>query len=119
MRLRWVGDRTGRLTARDLILFVAAATEDDTTMLWRALNPGDLPLATRLAIDQANVAWLQAVQVARLGGAKVKFEPLYAVGPWAELGPQKVDVLDGQYVEMTEGECLAWLAELQSRQVAV
>lgn len=56
--------------------------------------------------------------MARLGGAKTTFQPLYPVGMWAQMGPQKHTVLDGQYVEMTFDECRAWLEDMKSRQTA-
>lgn len=115
MRLRWVGDHTGRLTLRDLVVFAQAAITDDRTRLWQAAHPGELAENRRLAIDSVNLAWMQSVLLAQLGGDKTtRFRPLYAPAGtiWADLAPKSQPALAGGYVEMTESETLDWLTTL-------
>lgn len=58
VRLRWVGDGTGRLTMRDTWALVNTFLRDEASALVRSLNPGLVPESTRLAVDQLNAMWL-------------------------------------------------------------
>lgn len=114
LRLRWLGDGSGRLTVRDLAVMCEAWAADEESPLFRALHPGHIPTSTRLQIDQINLAWAAQVQVAKAFGAKPKFKPLYAPegSMWADMGDKTTKVLDGQYLRMSPTETLDWLRSL-------
>lgn len=89
---------------------------DEATLLWRELNPGRIPAAEQLQVDQVNLLHLLTVTLRQAhGDRQVKFRPLYAPPGTAwdtETGRSETKVLGGRYRTMPKADLLAWLANL-------
>lgn len=118
LRLRWLGDGTGRLTIRDLWALVNSSIGDETSALFRARGPG-LSLAERVGIDQLNALWLVQFRLRQLGGDRSarKFQPIRSY-PGSPFDPTpRTPLLDvsgalGGYKPGTRSEITQWLASL-------
>jgi len=114
LRLRWVGDGTGRLSLRDLWALVNSLLGDEASALFRARNQHTH--SERVAIDTLNAIWLLNLNIRRAFGDKKarKYEPLrsYPGSPFDP--PPKQTLLDpgaslGGYVRMSRADTVAWL----------
>lgn len=114
LRLRWVGDGTGRLTIRDLWALVNSLIGDETSALFRARSGSSR--AERIAIDTLNALWMLNHNLRRAAGDKTarKFEPLrsYPGSPFDP--PPRAPLLDvgaqlGGYKAGSRADITAWL----------
>lgn len=112
LRLRWLGRRPDFVVS-DLLALVHALARDETSALWRSLNPKRPPAHERLMYDAVNLSLMQVANFRQAhGDKKAKFEPLYVYfgGPWeTEEAPQIVPA--GGFVVMTPEEAERWRAE--------
>ena len=97
-------------------MFAEAAFVDDTSRLWQAHHPDDMPEHRRLAYDQTNLLVAAITALHQVAGGQEQFRPMYAPAGtvWADDDP--VELLPGGYVEMTQAETLDWLASLPAWQ---
>lgn len=119
VRLRWVGDGTGRLTMRDLWALVNSFLRDETSALFRAFRPDTyVPPALALATDQLNATMLLVHTLRKAHGGKAtrseKFKPIRSY-PGSPFDRQKTaELIDpaariGGYKRMSRTETVEWL----------
>lgn len=115
VRLRWIGDGTGRLTMRDLWALVNTFLRDEASALARSLNPGLVPESHKLAVDQLNALWLLNHNLRTVNGDKRagKFKPLrsYPGSPFEQDQSEKFKPGDamGGYRRMSPAVAIEWL----------
>ncbi len=116
VRLRWVGDGTGRCTIRDLWALANAFAGDERSALHRSLTSGRLPAEQRLAADQVNATLLleHTMRTAWSDKRQPKWEPLYRYpGSPFSTSSRKVKPIDpaarlGGYRRMGREEAIRW-----------
>ena len=116
LRLRWVGDGTGRLTVRDLWALVSTLAGDETSALFRSRHRDAVPVADKVRIDTLNALMLLDHHLRQIGGDKSakKFTPLrgYPGSPFEPERPSELfspSAALGKYRRMTRAETVAWL----------
>lgn len=118
MRLRWVGDGTGRLTLSDLWALAHSLLADEGSALFRSVHPDHIPHDQRVAADTLNaVMYVAYVAANQWSDKKPKpFQPLrsYPGSPFDKTH-KKQPLLDpaarlGGYRSMSLEQAQAWAA---------